>query len=124
MPTPEIYTELLDAEVISETQDARKFMFGSSVSCWVPKSTSKLIGNRLFVARWLAKKQENQWKGVMVKGTQGTRMRALNHVEHKVTDVVPLIRQVMEDVKQLLTTTDCVLKILEAEQEQNEDELP
>jgi len=76
---PEKYTELIGAVVLYERLTARKFRFGNRTK-WVPKSLSKVIGTSLFVKHTFANEKRYEWNGTFIKGSQQTRMCAMEEM--------------------------------------------
>ena len=99
---PVVYTELIDADIVGETAAARKLIFGR-VDRWVPKAHSKVIDDRVFIARWLARKELSLWNGQFIVGSQMTRMRPFEHPAQE--HIVVLIKTLQEFIDKLTDLT-------------------
>ena len=78
--SPTVYTELINAQIMSESKSKLAWvcMFGDRIIA-LPKSCTQIKdSDRVFVERSFAKKKQSEWRGAFVKGSQFTRMHAID----------------------------------------------
>lgn len=111
IPPPVVYTELIGAEIMGETKSKLAWIcaFGHH-TIFVPKSrTDVKDDNRIFVARSLAQKNVQEWQGAFIKGTQQTRMCA---VDKTMQDTIEAVANTL--IKAAHTLTQCAEMLKDA----------